>query len=77
MQRVLPQGDLRPMAANRHATKDLSRIVAEREVLYTRADTHLDTSGQSPDESLTALVRALGERPVRDSAPAPRPRGEK
>ena len=77
MQRVLAQGDLRPMAANRHAMKDLSRILAEREVLYSRADTHLNTSGQSPDESLTALVRALGELPARDGASAPRPRDKK
>ena len=40
-------------------------------MLYSRADTHLNTSGQSPDESLTALVRALGELPARDGASAP------
>ena len=77
MQRVLAQGDLRPMAANRHAMKDLSGILAERELLYSRADTHLDTSGQSPEESLTALVRALGELPARNGASAPRRRGKK
>jgi XRE family aerobic/anaerobic benzoate catabolism transcriptional regulator len=77
MQRVLAQGDLRPMAANRHAMQDLSKILAEREVLYSRADAHVNTSGQSPDESLTALVRSLGEVPAREGASGPRPRDRK
>jgi XRE family transcriptional regulator, aerobic/anaerobic benzoate catabolism transcriptional regulator len=77
MQRVLAQGDLRPMAANRHAMKDLSRILAEREVLYSRADMQLNTSGQSPHESLTSLVGALGELLTRDGGLTARPDGKK
>ncbi|MCW3476656.1 helix-turn-helix transcriptional regulator [Limobrevibacterium gyesilva] len=59
MQRVLDQGDLRPMQDNRQAMKDLRAILASRESLYARADHILDTSGQTLDESVNALVTLL------------------
>jgi XRE family aerobic/anaerobic benzoate catabolism transcriptional regulator len=37
MQRVIDQGDLRPMAGNEDAMSDLKRILQEREPFYTRA----------------------------------------
>lgn len=56
MQRVVAQGDLRPMAGNRESMADLQRILAGREALYRRADADVDTAGRSIDESLAALV---------------------
>jgi len=55
MSRVLAQGDLRPMAGKREAMEDLQRILAERESLYGRADAVVDTSGQTPRQSLARL----------------------
>ena len=67
MQRVIAQGDMRPMANNRDAMSDLKRILTEREGLYSKADLHLDTSGHTPDESLEMLIQALRDTPVRES----------
>ncbi|MEC9346134.1 MAG: helix-turn-helix transcriptional regulator [Pseudomonadota bacterium] len=44
MQRVIAQGDNRPMAGNRQAMQDLKRILASRESLYAQADASVDTS---------------------------------
>ena len=43
-QRVIAQGDTRPMANNERAFGDLRRILAEREPLYRLADWVVDTS---------------------------------
>lgn len=55
MARVLAQGDLRPMAGNEEAMDDLKRILAAREPLYGKADASLDTSGDTPEQSLAKL----------------------
>jgi XRE family aerobic/anaerobic benzoate catabolism transcriptional regulator len=67
MQRVMAQGDRRPMSNNREAMSDLERILAEREVLYSKADTQVDTAGRTVEESLEMLIQALRESPVRES----------
>jgi XRE family aerobic/anaerobic benzoate catabolism transcriptional regulator len=59
MARVLAQGDLRPMAGHQDAMEDLKRILAAREPLYRKTDMVIDTSGQSPAESLQALRRVV------------------
>jgi XRE family aerobic/anaerobic benzoate catabolism transcriptional regulator len=59
MARVIAQGDTRPMAGNAEAMKDLRRILASRESLYGKADARIDTSGQSVQQSLAALRRAV------------------
>jgi XRE family aerobic/anaerobic benzoate catabolism transcriptional regulator len=56
MQRVINQGDLRPMCDNRQAMADLRAILASREALYARADLTLDTSERAVEASLEALV---------------------
>jgi len=61
MQRVLSQGDIRPMAGNRAAMQDLRQILAARSALYARADAVLDTSGQTIGESLHGLQRLLAQ----------------
>ncbi len=38
MQRVVAQGDMRPMADNRESMEDLQRILEVREPLYRKAD---------------------------------------
>lgn len=59
MARVLAQGDFRPMAGNAEAMDDLKRILASREAMYGKADAVVDTSGQTPDESLAKLQDAV------------------
>ena len=70
MQRVMAQGDMRPMEDNRDAMADLERILAEREMLYSKADIQVNTSEHTPEETLETLIQALREAPVRESAPA-------
>lgn len=55
MARVMAQGDLRPMAGNDEAMEDLKRILEAREPLYAKADTVLDTSGETVDQSFMKL----------------------
>jgi XRE family aerobic/anaerobic benzoate catabolism transcriptional regulator len=59
MARVVAQGDMRPMAGNAEAMDDLRRILASRESDYGKADTVLDTSGSTAQESFQALREAL------------------
>jgi hypothetical protein len=50
---------------------DLERILAEREVLYSKADVQIDTAGRTFEQSVEALIQTLRDTPVRDSlAPA-------
>jgi XRE family aerobic/anaerobic benzoate catabolism transcriptional regulator len=67
MQRVIAQGDMRPMSNNRDAMADLKRILAEREVLYSKADIQVDTVGRTVAESLDILMQALRGKPIRES----------
>jgi len=67
MQRVIAQGDMRPMSNNREAMSDLRRILAEREVLYSKADIEVDTARRSVEASLEMLIQALRATPVRQS----------
>jgi XRE family aerobic/anaerobic benzoate catabolism transcriptional regulator len=59
MGRVVRQGDLRPMAASDEAMEDLRRMLAEREPLYGRADTAIDTASRTEKQSLQDLLRAV------------------
>jgi XRE family aerobic/anaerobic benzoate catabolism transcriptional regulator len=56
MQRVIAQGDLRPMQDNRQAMADLRAILEAREKLYARANHTLDTSGRDIPACLEALA---------------------
>jgi XRE family aerobic/anaerobic benzoate catabolism transcriptional regulator len=67
MQRVISQGDMRPMSDNRDAMSDLRRILAEREVLYSKADIQVDTAAHTVEESLEMLIKAMRDTPVRES----------
>lgn len=59
MGRVLAQGDMRPMAASNEAMDDLKRILDGRAAFYSKADITIDTSRQTPDQSLQALQAAV------------------
>jgi XRE family aerobic/anaerobic benzoate catabolism transcriptional regulator len=56
MQRVVEQGDMRPIAQSAEAMTDLRRILTEREPLYARADVTIDTSKSSPREAVAHLA---------------------
>ena len=59
MQRVLTQGDHRPMRDNGDAMADLRAILASREALYARADLVVDNQGRSLSDSLEDLLRRM------------------
>ncbi len=61
MQRVLDQGDLRPMAGSQQAMDDLRRILDERRELYGRADAAIDTTGRTVKQSVLELLRKIQE----------------
>ena len=63
MQRVIAQGDTRPMSENREAMSELKNILAVREPLYRRADVTIDTSSQSLPGTFTNLIRATSREP--------------
>ncbi len=56
MSRVMAQGDLRPMARNREAMKDLKSILAARTPLYERAVATFNTSGRDENACADALL---------------------
>ena len=62
MQRVIDQGDLRPMARSREAMRELKDILKAREPFYRQAHLHLMTSGRSADQSFEDLLELLERR---------------
>ena len=58
MQRVIEQGDFRPMAGAREAMQDLKNILASREDFYSKAQYQLDTSSK-PLQPTFADLREL------------------
>ena len=70
MNRVIAQGDLRPMSGstdskygkrgNSEAMDDLRRILAGRAAFYGKADLSFDTTGMSADACFESLLQALG-----------------
>ncbi|MGH1360235.1 MAG: helix-turn-helix transcriptional regulator [Burkholderiaceae bacterium] len=55
MQRVIDQGDLRPMAGSHEAMDDLKNILASRADFYSKADFRLNTSDQSLEATFASL----------------------
>jgi len=58
MERVIAQGDTRPIAGHDQAMDDLRRILASRIGLYEQADATVDTAGKSVRQALSALRQA-------------------
>jgi XRE family aerobic/anaerobic benzoate catabolism transcriptional regulator len=61
--RVVAQGDLRPMAENPHAFEELRALLAARHKLYARADRTVDTSGRSVKQVVAAIATQLAPQP--------------
>jgi XRE family aerobic/anaerobic benzoate catabolism transcriptional regulator len=57
--RVVRQGDRRPMANHPQAMADLRALLAAREPLYATADHTIETSGRSVDRIVVAIDKAL------------------
>jgi XRE family aerobic/anaerobic benzoate catabolism transcriptional regulator len=57
--RVVAQGDQRPMAANPHAFAELRALLAARDQLYARADHTIDTTGRRVPQVAAAIAELL------------------
>jgi len=58
--RVVAQGDQRPMAENPHAFAELRALLAAREKLYARADHTIDTAGSRVPQVVAAIAELAG-----------------
>jgi XRE family aerobic/anaerobic benzoate catabolism transcriptional regulator len=68
MQRVIDQGDLRPMARSREAMRELKDILKAREPFYRQAPLHLTTSGRTAEQSFEELLGLLERGNLSNSA---------
>jgi XRE family aerobic/anaerobic benzoate catabolism transcriptional regulator len=59
MQRVMAQGDMRPMAKSARAMQDLVSILRSREPLYAKAEIALTTSGKTPEQNVAELLNLI------------------
>ena len=59
MRRVIEQGDMRPMANSARAMEDLIAILKSREPLYAKAEASVTTTGKSPEQNLSELMRVI------------------
>lgn len=64
MQRVIAQGDMRPMAHNPEAMSELRKILHEREPQYRKADLTLDSSGRDASALANDVLGALSPHRV-------------
>jgi len=58
LQRVVAQGDLRPMQGRPAARRELADLLRTREKLYARADVTLDTHALAPQQAAERIVAA-------------------
>ncbi len=58
--RVIEQGDKRPMAENPHAFSELKALLSARETLYANSNFVIDTTGLSIDEVVEEIALAIG-----------------
>ena len=57
--RVIAQGDHRPMAKNPHAFEELRALLAARDKLYARADHTIDTTGRRIPQVVAAIAELV------------------
>lgn len=62
MQRVIDQGDMRPIQSNDDAMAALRRILDAREPFYAQAHTVIDTAGSKLEESFQELAALLSKK---------------
>jgi len=60
MNRVISQGDMRPVESSQQAMQDLKLILEERDADYRLAHYQLMTSGQDIEESAAQLIKHCG-----------------
>ncbi|MCB1758661.1 MAG: helix-turn-helix transcriptional regulator [Gammaproteobacteria bacterium] len=60
MNRVISQGDMRPMESSQQAMKDLKLILEERDADYRLANYQIMTSGHDVEESTSQLIKQCG-----------------
>ncbi len=58
-QRVVDQGDMRPMTNRPRAMAELEAILQRRDGLYSTCDAVVDTAGQTAEQSLRKLVELV------------------
>ena len=58
-ERVVAQGDRRPMAGRPRALDELKALLAEREPLYARCEVRVDTTHLEPERVVAALAARL------------------
>jgi XRE family aerobic/anaerobic benzoate catabolism transcriptional regulator len=56
MQRVIAQGDLRPMGSSKEAMEDLKQILKGRAAFYSKADVTIETSAQAYEQTFELLI---------------------
>ena len=61
MQRVIDQGDMRPIESNDHAMADLRRILDAREPFYAQSHATIDTSNTNMEKSFQQLLATLSK----------------
>lgn len=61
MQRVVAQGDMRPMKASREAMEDLKQILAGRAAFYSKAEFHVETSRRTLEAAFADLRGVVRE----------------
>ncbi len=61
--RVIEQGDERPMAENPHAYSELKALLAARERLYANSNFVVDTAEKTIDEVVHSVSEAIGNTP--------------
>ena len=64
LERVIRQGDMRPLQSTPKALEHLRALLAQREQEYARADFVLVTSGRSVEECVEELERLAGAEPL-------------
>ena len=62
MQRVIDQGDMRPIESNDDAMAALRRILDAREPYYAQSHTTIDTSGRKLEDSFRQLLASLSKK---------------
>jgi len=61
MSRVIAQGDMRPFKGQSAALAEIRKLLADRDSLYSRAETTVDTTGKHLRETLAELKSTLTE----------------
>ena len=59
MNRVLAQGDQRPIKGRPRPMEELNAILERRQLLYAKAEASVETSGKSVENAAAEVVQAV------------------